>query len=361
MSQEAETEAPSSPLPSENAVTLTAPEADTEKVSPDPDDPDDVLSRLTEADTKKTTDEPADKADTPPEKAADAPVAEELDHTQPLSEEELKAMPEKSRERTKARIEKLLEERKNDRPLADFAANVIKSASEKGVRYADLSTGIELMIGFLAGDKSADARLVKALRDTGVIPAETAPARADLSPIRSAVNRLAKVDYSISEETASEILKVIDSIEKAAAPAAPPPEKKEPQEKPVEAPQKNPAAEYQTRVMQQVQANIAKTEAKYQAQHPADWKEIRAKAYAKAAEWEKAMPPEEVGDVTMWNARLVEAIHTVVSERSAKSSSTRPLPALRSTQPPPTGKKPAKGTPEYEDAIMDGLIDPDNE
>jgi hypothetical protein len=217
------------------------------------------------------------------------------------------------------------------------------------------------MIGFLAGDKSADDRLVKALRDTGVIPAESAPAKADLSPIRSAVNRLAKVDYSISEETAGEILKVIDEIEKASTPAAP--VKKEAPAKTEEQvpPPKNHAAEYQTKVMNQVQANIAKTEAKYQAQHPADWKDIRAKAYAKAAEWEKAMPPEEVGDVTMWNARLVEAIHTVVSERSSKSSSTRPLPALRSTQPPPTGKKPAKGTPEYEDAIMDGLIDPDNE
>jgi hypothetical protein len=208
------------------------------------------------------------------------------------------------------------------------------------------------MIGFLAGDKSADDRLVKALRDTGVIPAESAPAKVDLSALRSEVNRQAKVDYAISEETANGFLKIIDEIEKASTPIAPVKKEAPATTEEQAPPPKNHAAEYQMKIMRQVEANIAKTEAKYQAQHPADWKDIKAKAYAKATEWEKNMSPEEVGDVTMWNARLVEAIHSVVSERSSKSSSTRPLPAIRSTQPPPAGKKPVKGTEEYLDYVL---------
>lgn len=378
MSQEAKAVTPPpSPTSETPAATLTASATSSDqKTDPapvaDPVDPDGVLDRLTEVDPKKQNDkqssdekpsedsEPSknEKVDEKPTEESkeevsevkEEPKEEEFDHTADLTEDEAKSVP----ERTRKRFEKLLAERKEDRPLADYAASIIGTASKLGIQKKDLDAGINLMVGFLAGDKEADKRLVKVLTEQGVIQPPS-PAKVNFDAVRASVNKMLKVDFSISEEAAENLLKTIDSVEKENVP-----QKKE--EAPKEEP-KAPQADLSTfhkHLIATAQHNVAKKEAAYQAKHPSDWKVIRQKAYEKIGEWEKKMPVEEMNDVTLWPARLVEAVEAVIAERS-KSSSVRPSSnTLRSTQPPPVSRKPEKGTEEYDIGLMTGKFSEDD-
>jgi hypothetical protein len=348
MSQETETAPPSQESQSDNAATLpatgaedAAPESTDTKLSAE-EEQDAELDRLMDGDTGSKDDEAKSEKD-------EAAAPEEVDHTQPPSEDEAKAMP----VRTKARIEKLLNERKEHQPLVDFATGVIQSAVQKGIRYSDLNAGIELMIGSLSGDKSADDRLLKYVRDAGILPQEQAP-EADLSEIEAAVNRLAKVEYSIGEDAAAVLLDAIKKVKGTKKEA--PPEKKEP-----EAPKADPLAAYSKAQHDRVVTNIKNIEAKYQAKHTGDWNAIRQKAYEKAAEWESKMSPEERNDITQWSGRLVEALNEVIAEKSSKKPATRPNQPLRSNNPPPTRRLPEKGTEEYDYAVLDGQTDSEEE
>jgi hypothetical protein len=376
MSQEAAK--PASPVePSQSDTNGDAPREATsdQKVESAPvvdaDDPDGVLARLTEVEQKKTKDEVAsddekssddgtskseEVTEPEPEKPKDKVEADEPDLNSEDGAKEVLATI--KNERTRKRMETLLAERKEYAPLADYGAQIISNAAKVGAKKSDMDAWIQLGYGFFAGDKVADEKLVKVLTEQGIIKPPAAHAKVDLDGIRSKVNKLLKVDYAISDDVAQEILSSLDEMEKVA-----PKVESEPVKQPEKVMEKQPdvKAHAEHQLFLRSQQNVAKKEASYQAKYPTEWAGMRKKAYEKIAEWEKKMPVEEANDVTLWPARLIEAVEAVVSERS-KSSSVRPSPhQLRSTQPPASVKKPEKGTEEYEIGLLTGKYSSDDE
>jgi hypothetical protein len=364
MSQEAETEKPSETSPSDNAATLPAatPDQKPDETKVEADETDAVMDRLTGGDQQKKTEEAPEKEESSEDepvkkdedKAPEEPEAEDFDHTK-LDPEEEKGM----NPRTKKRIDKFLAERQEMAPLATWGAEKISRAAKAGVKHQDLEAGINLVIGFLAGDPEADKQLVAAVKSAGLIK-DTPAAAPNYDRIKSEVNRLLKVDYAISEDAHAAIMKALEAEEIAAKPKEPEPKAAPPKQE--EAPQ-NQQAHFQKAVIANVSQRIQKMEAQYEAKHGPAWKDIHKAAYEKVAAWEKKMAPEERNDVLLYPARLAEAVSEVVHERSSKKSAIRPSNnALRPTNPPPTNvKRLEPGTEEYDLALLGGQITSDDE
>lgn len=374
-----------SPAPEAEGLNTPAPPAASDQETkrlPEDNRPEEeeVLARLQGIDTTKDKEETPPAIEAPAEGAPGGESPKPDAEAKPAAEEfklpdeaELNGYHSKTRDRFKGMIRHLdgvKRELADAKPFADYGAAVVGQARKLGVTNEQLNAWLET--GFML--KQADPRALPALasilkqagyKDPALAPpAAPAPAAPDLSALDAVIDSLHK-DLSIDDKGALALKNALKTVvpAKPVAPAVQAPV--QPQQPAVPPQVASQAAEYAQAVK-----SINEQLNEYAAATGLPVAEVQARIKAETDKIEAKLTPQQINNVANWQTRFNLAASNAFRPASAPPAAppapkpvtkNPPLtPSLRAQAPStprsPTATGPKPGTPEYEEALLEGRI-----